>query len=107
MAFLLAAAALGGGALYYASKQDEEIRRLKSAVAEVEQYVPDSNTFNAHHRTVGLAHGGHVVRSIRDVDLHGVPRYLVDYGGGSWTQNYAPPNVINSAAQSHGAPPSY
>lgn len=106
MAFVLAAAVLGGGAYYYANKQDEETRRLKAAVADVSRYTPDSGTYNTHAQTVGLAHGGHVVRSVPDVDVYGVPRTLVDYGGGSFTQVYAPPGLARNGAQQFGAPPS-
>lgn len=106
MAFLLAAAALGGGAIYYANQQDKKLKEMSAALAEVEQYVPDSGQWNNHAATVGLAHGGHIRRYVCDVDVYGVPRTLIDYGGGSWTQSYAPPGLVRNGAQMYGAPPS-
>lgn len=101
MALILAFGVAAAGVGYYVSKLDGGVRKLSNELAKVQQHVPDSGRWNHSSKTVGLAHGGHVQRSYTDIDIHGAKRYLVDYGGGSHTISYAPPNLIGNAAQNY------
>ena len=93
MTLLLTAGAIGAGIMHFMMKQDDKARQLDEMIDEQQRFSPNSNQYADAATVSGLAHSGHIVRSIPDRDLRGVPMYWLDYGGGSLVRSYAPPGL--------------
>lgn len=93
MALLLPVFAAGAGAVYAANNYEARKSKLEAKIRENERQRPVSGYYSTYNKVFN-SQGKVVQRVYRDVDLRGVPVYMVDYGNGAMVRQYAPPDEL-------------
>lgn len=90
------AAAVAYGVYRLMNTYDSALTDLEDAKASIKRQVPHhGGIYHAPSKTALLSGHGVPRRVIEGVDLRGVPVWHVDYGAGSLTTMYTPPQTTH------------
>ena len=82
------------GAYKLASSIDDQSAQVAADAAALARRYPTSGRYTTTANTNQIRYK-QPVEVLPDIDVHGVPRYLVDYGSGAHTVQYTEPMYWN------------